>query len=71
MRKDAGTHSQTSDGAGKPRGRVGGRTEVPGMHRDSIRRLTESTNLDPWGLPDTEPSTEEHTWAGLRPHAHM
>ena len=30
-------------------------------------RITESTNLDPWGLPETElPTTTEHTWAGPR-----
>lgn len=24
----------------------------------------QSTDMDPWGLPDTEPPTKEHTWAG-------
>ena len=24
----------------------------------------ESTNLNPWGLPETEPSTKERAWAG-------
>jgi hypothetical protein len=30
-------------------------------------RLTESTNLDPWGLSEVEPPTKEHTRAGSRP----
>ena len=29
--------------------------------------LTESTNLDPWRLSETEPPTKEQTQAGLRP----
>ena len=35
-------------------GRVGRRTEGPKGDRDSTGRPTVSTNLDPWGLPDTE-----------------
>ena len=30
-----------------------------------IGRVTLSTNLDPWELPETEPPTKEHAWAGL------
>ena len=40
------------------------------MDRDSTRRPTESTNLDPWGLPETELPIKEHTWAGSRSPAH-
>ena len=29
-----------------------------------------SINLNPWGLPETEPPTKEHTRAGPRPLAH-
>lgn len=29
-----------------------------------------STNPDTWELPETKPSTKEHTWAGPRPPAH-
>ena len=25
----------------------------------------ESTNLDPWGLPEIEPPTKEQAWVGL------
>jgi hypothetical protein len=39
-------------------GRVGGRTEGPKGDRDSIRS-TESTNLDPWELTETETPTKE------------
>jgi len=30
-----------------------------------------STNPDPQELPETEPPTKEHTWAGLKAPAHM
>jgi hypothetical protein len=39
--------------------RVRRRIEGPEEDRDSTRRPTEPTNLDPWGLPDTEPPTKE------------
>ena len=39
---------------GKACGRVGRRIEGLEEDRDSTRRATESTNLDPWKLPDTE-----------------
>ena len=45
-------------------GRVGGRTEGPEEDRASKGRPPESTNLDPWGLPETELPTKEQTWAG-------
>jgi hypothetical protein len=32
-----------------------------------IGRPTVSTNLDPWELPKTEPTTKEYTQAGWRP----
>jgi hypothetical protein len=47
-------------------GRVGGRMEGPGKDRNSIARLTEPTNMDPWGLSEIELTTKEHTWAGPR-----
>jgi hypothetical protein len=37
-----------------------GRIEEPRGDRDSTRRPTESTNLELWGLPETEPPTTEH-----------
>jgi hypothetical protein len=52
-------------------GRVGGRVEGPGGDRDSTGRSTESTNLGPWELSETEPPTKEHTQTGPRPTAHM
>lgn len=39
--------------------------------RDSSGRLTESTNLDPWGLSKTEPPTKEHAQAGPMSPVHM
>lgn len=33
-----------------------------------IGRVTLSTNLDPWELPETKPSTKEYTQAGLLPY---
>ena len=47
-----------------------GEEEIIGAS-DSIRRLTQSTNLDHWGLQETAPPTKEHTKAGPRPPAHM
>jgi hypothetical protein len=40
----------------KSREEVGGRIEEPREDRDSIRS-SESTNLYPWGFPETEPPT--------------
>jgi hypothetical protein len=34
-------------------------------------RPTESTYLNPWELPETEPSTEEHAWICTRLLGHM
>jgi hypothetical protein len=39
--------------------RVGRKIEEPKEDRDSTRRPTEATNLDPWGLPETETFTKE------------
>ena len=52
-------------------GKVGGRIGRIGRNRESTRRPTESTILDPWGLQETEPSMEEHTWAGPMLPVHM
>jgi hypothetical protein len=52
-------------------GRVGGIIEGPKRDRNSMGRPTELTNLDPWGLSETEPTTKEHKWAEPRPPAHM
>jgi len=38
-----------------------GRTDEPGDDKDSTRRPAELTNLNPWGLPETELPTKEHT----------
>jgi hypothetical protein len=40
--------------------------EGPEEKMDPTRRLTESTNPDPWGLPETEPPSKELAWAGPR-----
>ena len=44
-------------------GRVGDRIERAGEVKDITRRPTESSNLDPWGLTETEPPTKEHAGA--------
>ena len=41
-------------------GRIEGRIQGPEEDRNS----TESTNLDPWELSETEPPSKEHTRAG-------
>jgi hypothetical protein len=46
-------------------GRVGRNIEGPEEDTDSTRRPTESTNLESWGLPETESLTKE--WAGTGP----
>jgi hypothetical protein len=47
-------------------GRVRGRIEGTGVVKDTTKRLTEPTNLGPWGLMETEPSTKKHAWTGPR-----
>jgi hypothetical protein len=47
-------------------GRVGGRTKVYRVDRNSTGRPTESTNLDLCGLSETELPTKEHTQVGPR-----
>jgi hypothetical protein len=39
--------------------------------KDTTRRLTESSNFDPWGLIETELLTKEHAGAGPRPLTHL
>jgi hypothetical protein len=41
--------------------------------RDSnpIGKITVSIYLDLWELPETKPPTQEHTWGGPAPLAHM
>jgi len=51
-------------------GRVGGGIEGPEGDRNSTRRPTEPTNLDPLVLSQTEPLIKEHAQAGLRPPVH-
>ena len=48
-------------------GRARGGFEEPGGDGDSTRRSTESTNLDPLGLSETEPPTKEHMSAEANP----
>ena len=47
-------------------GRVGGKNKRSGGDWDSIRRPTESNNLDPCGHPESGPPTKQHTWVGPR-----
>jgi hypothetical protein len=48
-------------------GRIGGRIEGPREDNNSTGRPIMSTNLDPWGLSETEPSIKEHIQVGPRP----
>ena len=48
-------------------GRVGGRIEAHKVNGNPIGRPTESTNLDPWELSESESPTKEHTWARMTP----
>jgi hypothetical protein len=43
-------------------GKVGRRIEEPKEDRDSTGRLTKSTNLNTWVIPESP--TKEQTWAG-------
>jgi hypothetical protein len=52
-------------------GRVGGIIEGPEGDRNVTGKPTESNNLNPWVLTETEPPTKEHTWAGPRTTAQM
>jgi hypothetical protein len=52
-------------------GRVREKNDELEEDRKSTERPTESTNLDPLGLPETEPSTKEQAWAGPRSPVHM
>ena len=52
-------------------GIVRGRIEVPEGNRNFTGRPTESINLDPWGLSETEPPTKEHTQVGAKHPAHV
>jgi hypothetical protein len=56
---------------GESYGRVGGRIKKSKEDRASLGRRTESTNLNPWGLSETEPPTKEQAQAGPRSPAHM
>ena len=62
METDAEIQSQTLGGAWGVLWKSGDRTEQARGVKDTTRRPTESTNLGPWGLTETEPSTKEHAW---------
>ena len=51
--------------------RVRSRMEGTEGDYNPIGRPTVSTNLYLWELPQTEPPTKEHVWAGPRPPAHV
>lgn len=48
-----------------------GRSWETGKNMTKIYCMIESTNLDTWGLSETEPLTKEYTRVGLRPTAHV
>jgi hypothetical protein len=51
--------------------RVGGRIEGPDGEGNPTGRPTESTNLDPLELSETEPQTKEHKVARTRSSSHI
>ena len=55
----------------KPCGRVARRIEQPGRNRDAARKSIESTKVDSWELPETEPQTKEYTRSGLKLPTHI
>jgi hypothetical protein len=52
--RDSETHTQTLGGA-----QGIGRIEESEEDRDSTGKPTKSTNLNPWGLPETQSPTKE------------
>jgi hypothetical protein len=66
MERDAETHTQTLNGAWESHERVGRKLRNSKM----AGRPTESTNLDPWELPETESPTKEQAGSGPRPPAY-
>ena len=68
---DADTHSQPWDSGHGSLWRVRGRMEVAVGDVNPLRRQTVSSTPDPWGLRETKPLTEEHTWAGAWPQEYM
>jgi hypothetical protein len=71
VERDTETYSQTLDVAQESCGRVEGRIEGLEEDRDSRRRPTELPNMDPRGLPGTEPPSKEQAWARPKPFTHM
>jgi hypothetical protein len=65
MEANAETHSQTSGRA--QYGRAGNRCEQARGLTDTTRRPTESANLGPERLTETEPPAKEHAWLDLDP----
>ena len=63
MDTDADIQSQTLGGSWGVLWKSEDRTEQARGVKDTTRRPTESTNLGPWGLTDTEPPTKEHAGA--------
>lgn len=58
METDAETHSYALDGAPGVLWSSWGKDWGPEEDRNSTERPAESTNMDHWGLPETEPPTQ-------------
>jgi hypothetical protein len=67
METNAETYSQTIGGARGLLLKSWESIEAARGIKDTTRRPTESTNLGPEGLTETEPPTKEHAWAEPRP----
>ena len=52
-------------------GRTGRRIADPDRDRNFTGRSTVSTNMDSWGLSESEPPTKEHTQLDIDLPAHM
>jgi hypothetical protein len=64
MERDEEYHNQTLGKAQEVLWKSGVTIEGVGRDKDTIRRLTEPTNMDPCGLTETKPSTKY--WTGPR-----
>jgi hypothetical protein len=62
MEADAETPAKHQAEPGKSFWRRGRRIEGDRGVEDTTRKPTDSTNLGPQGLTETEPTTREHAW---------
>jgi hypothetical protein len=71
METDAETHSQTLGRAQGVLWKSEGRIEGARGVNNNTKQCTESTNLGPCELTETETPTKEQAWTRPRPPTHM